>query len=309
MKITLHYFLILTFFIFHSTVVANIHLPKLISDGMILQRDAKVIVWGWADAAEKVVVEIDNKTYSTIANADGLWKISLKPHKAGGPFTMVLKGNNQLQINNILFGDVWLCSGQSNMELPMRRVKLLYEKEIATATNPEIRIFTVPQKYNFKAPGSDFAGGNWQEVNPKTIQDFSAVAYFFATELYEKYKMPVGLINASLGGSPIQAWMSEEALASFPDYLNEAKKFRDDELINDIETADRKKSNEWYALATQTDKGQTQDWKNPMVDDTDWTTTVLPGYWSDTDIGNVNGVVWFRKEFNITKENAGKSVF
>ncbi len=303
------FLLIFSFFILHFSINADVLLPKLISDGMVLQRDVKVNVWGWADPNEKVTVNIDGKTYSTQADESGNWKVLLKPHKAGGPYQMKIDGDNKIQLNNILFGDVWLCSGQSNMELPIRRVKPLYEDEISKAQNSEIRFFDVPQQYDFKIAYNDYSRGKWQEVNTKAILNFSAVAYFFANELYQKYKIPIGMINASLGGSPIEAWMSEDALKLFPNHLNEAYKWRDDELIKKTESSETEKINEWYAEANRNDAGQNGGWKLPTIDDNDWLTMKIPGYWNETPIGKANGVVWFRKEFEISKENAGKSAF
>jgi sialate O-acetylesterase len=309
MKYFRFFVLIFSFFIFHFSLFSAVRLPKLISDGMILQRDVKVNVWGWADPNEKVAINIDGKTYSTQADASGNWKVILKPHRAGGPYQMLVEGKNKIQLDNILFGDVWLCSGQSNMELQIRRVKPLYEEEISMALNTKIRFFDVPQKYDFKIPQIDYQSGSWQEVNPKTILNFSAVGYFFANELYKKYNIPIGIINASLGGSPIEAWMSEGALRSFPEKLNEAYKWRNDELIKKTETTENDNINKWYAEANRKDAGQIGAWKLPTIDDKDWETFNVPGYWSETPIGKVNGVVWFRKEFEISKENAGKSAF
>ena len=277
---------------------------------MVLQRDSKVKIWGWADPSEKIKVSIDGINYICIADTAGNWNFLLAIHKAGGPFTMIVEGNNRLEIKDILFGDVWLCSGQSNMELPMSRVKPLYENEIKQANNRLIHYFTVPQKYDFKNPENDYLSGSWQSVNPVSILSFSAVAYFFGNALYQKYHVPIGLINASLGGSPIQAWMSEKALINFPDYLNEAKKFRHDDLIREIETADNKRTNEWYAEANKKDAGLiAPQWKQAILNDSDWSTMEVPGYWNETPVGNVNGVVWFRKEFSISKKNSGKPAF
>lgn len=304
-----HHIFILSFLILSFQLSAEVRLPKLISDGMVLQRDSKVNIWGWADPSENISISIDGKTYKCTANSSGDWKLMLPAHKAGGPYSMSIKGNNQLEIKNILFGDVWLCSGQSNMELPMYRVKPLYEKEIKEADNKFIRYFAVPQKYNLKITEKDYVSGTWQEVKTENILSFSAVPYFFGNELYQKYKIPIGIINASLGGSPIQAWMSEEALKDFPHYLNDGIKFRDDNLIRETETSEAKKVMEWYAQANKTDLGQSEHWKLPTVDDSNWLTTNIPGYWNQTPIGRVNGVVWFRREFNISKENAGKPAF
>ena len=292
-----------------GSAVAAIRLPKLISDGMVLQRDAKLKVWGWSAPGEKVMLEIAGQKLSCKANEAGEWAVQLPPQKAGGPFTMEIKGENTVKISNILFGDVWLCSGQSNMELPMSRVKPLYEKEIQNSENKNIRYFAVPQKYNFKTPENDYERGSWIETNPTTVLKFSAVAYFFAKELYNRYNIPIGLINASLGGSPVEAWMSEEALKNFPEHLTEAIKYRNDELIKMTERSDNDRIGSWNKLSDEKDEGIKLGYKNPEFNDSDWQKMKVPGYWANTAVGNVNGVMWFRREFQISPEDAGKAAF
>jgi len=293
-------------FTLSGSVFATVRLPKLISDGMILQRDSRVKVWGWATPSEKVTIEIARQELTSVANGEGEWFVKLSPVKAGGPYTMEIKGENTIKINNILFGDVWLCSGQSNMELPMYRVKPKYEEEIKNSGNSNIRYFAVPQKYNFKTENADLESGSWREANPVNVLNFSATAYFFAMELNKKYNIPIGLINASLGGSPVEAWMSETALKAFPDLLNEACKFRDDTLIKEIESADNARIKGWNKESDAKDEGLKLGYSKPDFDDSGWATMNIPGYWANTTIGDVNGVVWFRKEFQISAEDAGK---
>jgi sialate O-acetylesterase len=156
-------------------VEAKIKLPALVSDGMVLQRNQKLNIWGKADANEKVEVKFLNKSYKTTADQNGNWKIVLPEQKAGGPYTMTI---NEITLKDILIGDVWLASGQSNMELPMRRLTPLYSNEIKNANNQNIRFFTVPQKYNFKSPQTELDGGKWEATNPQTILNFSGVAFF-----------------------------------------------------------------------------------------------------------------------------------
>jgi len=303
-KIVLFIFISLSFYAF-----ATVRLPKLISDGMILQRDCNVKVWGWADPNEKITIEIAGKKLACQTNEKGEWVALLSPQKAGGPFSMEITGTNSIKINNILFGDVWLCSGQSNMELPMSRVKPRYEDIINNSENTNIRCFSVPQKYNFKNPEADFNLGEWKMANPTNVLKFSAVAYFFAKELYDNYKVPVGLINASLGGSPIEAWMSEDALKKFPDFYTEALKFRNDDLIKQIEKSDNERIGAWYAELVKKDAGYknpTNHWSNFELDTADWGIMNIPGYWANTELGAVNGVVWFRKEIQLTSDMAGK---
>ncbi len=300
--------LLCTFFT-SPTLFGQVRLPKLINDGMVLQRDANVKMWGWAANNEKITVSFNNSTYETIANGLGEWGVYLAKSPAGGPYTLIIKSSgNTITIHNILFGDVWVCSGQSNMELNMKRVSPLYGSEIADSENNYIRYFAVPQKYNFNEPQQDLSSGVWKSANPENVLAFSATAYFFARELFEKYQVPIGLINASLGGSPAEAWISEEAIKVFPKYYQEAVRFKDSTLIRQIETKDRTRIQNWYNQLGQKDKGY-QDlpktWHDPDINASGWTTMKIPGYWADTELGAVNGAVWFRKKINVPANMAG----
>ncbi|WEK70344.1 MAG: sialate O-acetylesterase [Candidatus Chryseobacterium colombiense] len=291
--------------IFSLCVEAKIKLPALVSDGMVLQRNQKLNIWGKADANEKVEVKFLNKSYKTTADQNGNWKIVLPEQKAGGPYTMTI---NEITLKDILIGDVWLASGQSNMELPMRRLTPLYSNEIKNANNQNIRFFTVPQKYNFKSPQTELDGGKWEATNPQTIMNFSGVAYFFAKDVSEKNKVPVGIIHSSLGGSPIQAWMDENSLKKYPEYLDEAKKWQNDELIKSTESSEQALSKAWYTELDQSDLGLNQHWENFDLNDSDWKTMKIPGSWEDKE-GSFEGSVWFRKEITLTKNQAGKAAF
>lgn len=284
---------------------AKIKLPVLVSDGMILQRNQKLNIWGKADPNEKVDVKFLSKNYKTTADQNGNWKIVLPEQKAGGPYTMTI---NEITLKDILIGDVWLASGQSNMELPMRRLTPLYSDEIKNANNQNIRFFTVPQKYNFKSPQTELEGGKWEATNPQTILNFSGVAYFFAKNVSEKNKVPVGIIHSSLGGSPIQAWMDENSLKKYPEYLDEAKKWQNDELIKSTESSEQALSKAWYTELDQSDIGLNQHWEKFDLNDSDWKTMKIPGSWEDTE-GSFEGSVWFRKEIILTKNQAGKAAF
>jgi sialate O-acetylesterase len=291
--------------IFCIFIEAKIKLPALVSDGMVLQRNQRLNVWGKADTGEKVEIKFINKKYSTTADQAGNWKIQLPEQKAGGPYTMTI---NEITLKDILIGDVWLASGQSNMELPMRRLTPLYADEIKNAKNQNIRFFTVPQKYNFKSPQAELDGGRWEATNPQTILNFSGVAYFFAKELSEKNKVAVGIIHTSLGGSPIQAWMDENSLKKYPEYLDEAKKWQNDGLIKSTESTEQALSKAWYTELDQSDIGFNQHWENFDLNDSDWKTMNIPGSWEDKE-GSFEGSVWFRKEINLTKNQAGKAAF
>lgn len=291
------FFNIILFFIGICFVDAKIKLPRLVSDGMILQRDQKLKIWGTADIGEKIEVQFQNKKYHTIADNSGNWKIDLPKMSAGGPFMMTI---NEITLKNILIGDVYLCSGQSNMELPMRRVKTLYPDELKEANNSKIRFFTVRQKYDLKKVQNDLDGGSWEETNPQTIQNFSAVAYFFAKEMYQYNKIPVGILHASLGGSPIQAWMDENSLKKFPDYVTEAHKWRNDELISQTESSDNALNNVWYAELDKLDAGIENHWEKFELNDADWKKMNVPGSWEDIE-KPFDGSIWFRKEIFLPK--------
>ena len=288
-----------------TSVNAEVRLPKLIADGMVLQRNTELKLWGWASPQEKIEISFMNATYHTVADATGKWEVKLPSQKPGGPYTMII---NDKKIKDILVGDVWLCSGQSNMELPVSRVLDLYKKEMDTAENSKIREFIVPLKYDFNIPVQDLSGGSWQSVNPKSVLRFSAVAYFFAKDLYEKYGVPVGIIRSAVGGSPIEAWLSENALKQYPSYLEKAKVLRSDGYIDSIRTRENRISAEWNAALYKSDKGVSGSikWFENSCDISDWDTMNLPSFWADNGLRTVNGSVWFRKTIDLPASMIGK---
>lgn len=304
MRKSIHAGIILILLLHTGALLGQIKLPRLISDGMILQQGVPTNIWGWASPLEAISVEFADIKYNTVANEAGEWKIALNALPAGGPYQMELKGKNTITLSNILMGEVWVCSGQSNMELPMRRVLPLYSADIAAAENQAIRQFTVPQRYDFSTPQTDLPAGTWEASTPENVLDFSATAYFFALEIHQKYKVPIGLIHTSLGGSPAEAWMSESALGAFPNLLTEAKKFRDNALIQQIESDDKRRIQAWYDLLRQKDEGYKnpgQPWFDPALDVSGWKKMQVPGDWADAG----NGVVWFRKQVQVPAELSG----
>ena len=275
---------------------AQIRLPQCIRDSMILQRDAKINLWGWASAGEKLTVKFHDNVYKTTTGSDGKWKLQLSPLRAGGPYTMDISGKNKIHLQNILIGDVWLCSGQSNMEHQMKLHAVYYAKEMASANYPEIRQFKIPDVTNLVSPQQDLTGGSWKWANPTDINDFSAVAYFFAKALYMKYHVPIGIINASWGGIPIEAMMSEESLTAFPPILATAEKNKDSAYVNGV---NRKALADARKIQTPEDKGIIQKWFDPSYLPKGWRTIAVPGYWEDQGVKDLDGVVWYRKEINI----------
>lgn len=290
------------------SVAAQVRLPRLISDSMILQRDTKLKIWGWASADEKVSIYFNNKKYSTTTTENGKWMITLAPMHAGGPFEMQIDASNHCTIKNIMIGDVWVCSGQSNMELSMQRLQDKYPDIIATANNPNIRQFNVSTKYNFQSAQEDLASGSWQTATPQSVLQFTAVGYFFAKTLYEKYHVPVGLIKSTVGGSPAEAWLSEDALKQFPSYLHKVDTLKNQSYVDSIIQHDNANSNSWYNNIFQKDKGlhESIKWFDTSYDASTWQTMQVPGYWNNAGLPNTNGVVWFRKEFDVTSNTLNK---
>jgi sialate O-acetylesterase len=285
---------------------AEVGLHRLISDGMVLQRNTEVPIRGRAAPGEAVTVSFREQTYDTTADKAGEWRIRLPEMAAGGPYTLTVSAGTTVTVEDILIGDVWLASGQSNMELPMRRVKPRYPEAIESADHPRIRHFDVPDRFNFKKPETDLDGGHWATATPENVLDFSAIGYFFARALQREHDVPVGIINASLGGSPAQAWLSEQALKEFPDYYKQALRFRDDTLIERIQENDEQRINEWHQTLDRKDpgkQGEDYPWAGDGVDTKDWARMTVPGYWSE-DKGN--GVFWFRKAIELPEELAGQ---
>ena len=286
---------------FHAT--AQVRLPRLVSDGMVLQREQPVRIWGWAKPGENVAVAFQGKTYRATTGADGHWRVALPAMKAGGPYDMSIKASNELSVKNVLVGDVWLCSGQSNMETPMSRLRDKFPEVIAQAANPRIRQFEVPMSSSLQRPRTDVAGGKWIAADPQTVLQFSGVAYFFAKEINAKYQVPVGIIKDAVGGSPAEAWLSPDALRQFPTYEQQAAKYQDSTLVAGIRQRENAAVADWYQRLHQADLGEArgqQKWSNPDYNASSWATMQVPGYWANqTPLGPVNGVVWFRKEVDV----------
>jgi sialate O-acetylesterase len=291
-------------------VHAQIKLPALVRDSMILQRDAKLPVWGWASKGEKVSVQFLGKTYKTTTGADGKWFVTLPALKAGGPFTMTISGSNKITLKDILVGDVWFCSGQSNMVHQMRIHRDLYENDIQQANNPMIRHVFIPTLTSLAGPKDDFPPVYWKSAIPADVTEFSAVAYFFARKIYDHYKIPMGLINASVGGTPIEAWISEEGFSSFPTELATLQKNKDTAYINSRNRPGTGGGNRGGNRSTVvSDKGLAgpKQWYDISYEPRGWHSINVPGYWEDQGVKDLNGVVWYRKEINVPQQMAGKA--
>uniref|UniRef100_F4C1D3 Sialate O-acetylesterase domain-containing protein n=1 Tax=Sphingobacterium sp. (strain 21) TaxID=743722 RepID=F4C1D3_SPHS2 len=277
------------------TSEAAIKLPRLIGNSMVLQRDHPIHLWGWADPGELIEINFRGHQRTTKANSMGDWQVYLPAMPAGGPYDMVIQGKNTIQLKNILLGDVWFCSGQSNMELPISRVAPKYQREIDTAESFTIRQFKVPLRYDFNITATDVASGNWKSVTPDEVLNFSAVGYFFAKHLQEKLRVPIGIIHCAVGGSPIEAWLSEEAIQKYPDLLAKTQRYQDSLLVDSIKKIDKRKTEIWHATLDAKDKGLTgvpKWYESSYTFQTDQVIQI-PGKWDEC------GSVWLKKDFNV----------
>lgn len=278
-----------------QTSFSQVKLPALIRDSMILQRDAKIKIWGWAAPNEKIKIRFDKRDFKTKADATGHWGLFLPAMRAGGPYTMDIDASNHITLKEILIGDVWIAAGQSNMVHQMSLHAIRYADEVASANFPQIRQFWVANTTNLLGPKQDLPFGNWKSANPVDILDFSAVAYFFAKALFAKYHVPIGIINASWGGVPIESMMSEDALKDFPSILRTVQKNKDTAYINGANRNPFSSS----ALPRPQDKGLDQRWYDPSYTPKEWRTINIPGYWEDQGLKDLDGVVWYRKEIEV----------
>jgi sialate O-acetylesterase len=283
-----------------SPLLAQVKLPWIVSDSMVLQRDTKLKIWGWASKNEKVTVRFVGRNFNTKAGTDGKWFVWLPPMKAGGPFEMTIKASNTITLKNILLGDVWFCSGQSNMVHYMELHKERYAAEIASANYPLIRQFLIPTTTRLQGPAEDLTKGSWKLATARDIGRFSVVAYFFAKKLHEKYQVPIGIINASVGGTPIEAWTSEEGLKEFPELVNTVRKNKDTAYVNTI-THSLAAAASANAARKSEDLGLTGSvrWYDTTYIPKNWRTINIPGYWEDQGVKDLDGVVWYRKEFDL----------
>lgn len=285
--------------------VAQPLLPKLFGDSMVLQRDLPIKIWGWATPGETVTVKLHGQMRQATTGADGKWKLQLDSEKAGGPYDMEVHGRTSRILKGILFGDVWVCSGQSNMEFPVKGWSEVInaEEEIRNASYPGIRLFTV-EKNIAALPAEDVKGGNWQRCDPGTISPFSAVGYFFGRAIHQRTGVPIGLINTTWGGTNIETWTSRDGFEADAEFSQWIASFP--EITLDSMYALRRKEAEQYINGLYQTIGDTTGsikWKEKDYDHSSWAKMILPGLWDNQPWGaRFDGVVWYRKEIWLDDE-------
>ncbi|HEY0780512.1 MAG TPA: sialate O-acetylesterase [Gemmatirosa sp.] len=289
-----------------SAPPTSLQLSRIIGDGMVMQRDARVPVWGSAAPHARVVVAFDGRDYATTSDAAGRWSVTLPAMPAGGPHAMtVAAGAERLAVRDILVGDVWVCSGQSNMEFVVRDAAN-GAAEAAAARDPQIRHFKVPTSYAW-APSDSLAGGSWAPADPQHAGQFTAVGYFFARDLRKSVDVPIGLLHTSWGGSRIEPWTSREGLG-----LDEraVARLEADERAYEARTRDSLRARMGGEIPT-TDAGLVDGraaWAEPELDDASWSTIHAPGPWESQGYAGMDGTAWYRTGFVLTADEAKAGV-
>lgn len=282
---------------------AEVKLSSIFSDNMVFQQQKPIRIWGWANANEKIEISFLKQKKSVKADKNGNWIVEFAPQTYGGPYSLQVKGkSNTVLLENILIGEVWLCSGQSNMEWTMRKGINNATVEANTANYPQIRSFNVKQALNPEAQSN--LDGKWEVCTPSTVVDFSAVAYFFARKLNAELGIPVGIINSSWGGTDIETWMSGEAFNSLPEHFG--KRYANlgitdfDKLLK--EGAERK--SQFYA-AMNSEPGMAQRWFDPATNVSSWKKMNIPQLWEKV-LPDVDGIIWFRLDITLPEDASGK---
>lgn len=297
---------------FPVKIRANIKLPALISDNMVLQQQTEVTLWGWADKGEQVIVEPSwlKKEIKTTTGDDGKWQVKVKTAKAGGPYVITFSGNNRIEVQHVLLGEVWLASGQSNMEFYMdkgegwRTGVINYKEEIAKANHPDVRMIDVPNTVA-DTPRDNFVG-RWEVCTPETAGNFSAVAYYFAIKVQQKTGFPIGIINATWGGTPAESWTRKEVLEkNFKPILDRYQKACDDYPVAFEKF--RSKLDQWEADTSAKKKGPPKEPIGPKHNKSPY--KLYNGMIAPLLPYKLKGVIWYQGESNATYAWQYRSLF
>jgi len=283
---------------------ADVGVADIFSDHMVLQRNIPLKVWGDADPGEKLYVSFNGQKVKTKANKFGKWSVVLDPMKAGGPFKMIVQGINEIIFEDILIGDVWVCSGQSNMQWPVSK-SVNAEKEIENANYPNIRLFDVPRTVS-NTPLEKIPNTTWKICTPETIKNFSAVGYYFGRDLQKEIDVPVGLIHSSWGGTCVETWTSKASITKVPKYENMGPRI---DAYDAEKIIDQKRNELEKALGgfPEKENGMEEKWMLPVTSKSNWESMKLPTLWENAGYRLLNGIVWFSKDFNLDAGQLNKN--
>ena len=287
-----------------GSLTAQVKVPTYFSNNMVLQKGMAIPVWGWATPGEKVTVTLDQSSMSTTADKEGKWNVKLPAMNYGGPYQLTIQGKTNLSFENVMIGEVWVCSGQSNMEFQLITSKN-GEAEVAASNYPNIRLFTVKKTISHQQQ-EKLQDGEWSQCSPATSSNFSAVGYFFGRELHQKLNVAIGLINSSWGGTIAETWTSEQTIGQNPDFTNQLaqlKKVNLDDYAKSVENEVKQRVGETSSIDKGMKNGQAL-WAAPAYNDAAWKTMELPGYIESNGLQGVDGIVWFRKEITLSADEA-----
>lgn len=303
---------IIIFFLFISFGKSQITLPKIFSEHGIFQRGKEMLFYGKASPKSDMKIEFKNLVFNTKSDESGYWNVKFPPFDAGGPYELsIFSPDDTLVLDDILIGDIWLAGGQSNMEWFVENSND-GEEEVKNANYPEIRIFEVPQKMA-TVPQNALEDGEWNQVSPETVAQFSAVGYFFGRDLYNKLNIPIGIISDNWGGTVIQTWMSKNAFKGLKEYEDEIKNLKN----IDLEKQKKEGSgifNDWLSNFYKQDSGIVNDryiWASPQTDYSTWQDMKLPNTWELSGYKKMldkDGVVWFQKYFTVDSIDKGDDI-
>lgn len=300
-----------------NLIQAKVTLPAFFTDNMVIQQNSTLTLTGKSKPGKQVTAKAswDNQKFKTKSATDGTFKIEIPTPAAGGPHILTISDGETLTLKNILAGEVWFCSGQSNMEMPVAGwgKVMNYEQEVAEATYPSIRLLQV-KKTTALTPMDDVEMnmGGWQECSSATVPEFSAIAYFYARELWKELNVPIGVIDCTWGGTPAEAWTSLGTLKQVTGFQNEAAKMKSLGFDKErIVAAYRQEMKEWQELFAAKDAGLNNgipQWTASLQTDNAWKTMELPGYWENKGLDGMDGIVWFQREIDIPASWEGKEV-
>ena len=287
------------------TMAGGVTLPALFQSHMVLQRGQNIPVWGWAGQGETVAVEFRGKKYTATADSNGKWQVMLPKQKAGGPYTLSI---NDKTLTDVMVGDVWLCSGQSNVDITIERVYPQYTSDIDAYNNDKIRLFQVRTKASVKEKKDVSVNIAWKYANKQNAWTFSSLGYFLARKMYEETGVAQGIIQSSLGGSPIQAWLDIDSLKN-TDYYSTFLLYTDSAYIADQTKANNRANDVWTNIMNMTDPGLSGKYSESSCPDDSWRTYNQYDNWSWArhDGKAIIGSIWLRQHVNIDKAHAGKS--
>ena len=291
---------------------AKVTLPQLFQQGMVVQRGKPIPVWGKADAGERIVVTLNKKQAATTAAADGRWRVDLPAMKAGGPYTMEVRSERGevREIGDVLVGDVWLCSGQSNIDVTVERVYPWYTKAIDTYENTQIRLFRVQNETDTHGVRDDIrpTSINWKPVSKQNAWLFSAVGYFLGRCQFDKTGVPQGIIVNSWGGTPIEAWISADSLQqTFPQMIDQVRLYQNDDYVRTQQQANALMGQHWNQMLDEKDPGVKEGFTSADYDDSQWEqVSQYAQDWAKSGGRGIVGSLWLRQHVTIDKAHAGQ---